>query len=200
MEDQDFSQVPELFLDAPIKMHFDPPSQIFEKTGIVIARRAAPWQSSAAHCPEGGEGFSGSQERSFDSPSAISGRLASESDCFASLAMTGHRDFCEHSPQKNPRTDVFNRSGDFPFLSSRSWKGLSPRRQLHKVQAGLLASSPFQRPSHSQEQWRTMAERVPFRERERLQRRDRPRFARGSLLSPSGHLNLTRGVSKKKRR
>jgi hypothetical protein len=44
-----------------------------------------------------------------------------------------------------------NRSGDFPFLSSRSCGFPSVREgYAYVIQAGLLTLPPFQRPSHSQ--------------------------------------------------
>ena len=116
--------------------------------------------------------------------------------------------------KKNPRTEI-NRSGDFPFLSSRSKQGTSRPRRLHLLfrQVFWLSDYPTNRAfpvpkcnAHREsvvigrlavktkrpQLWRLpVAFQLIISEYQqpacgvcpRIQRRARPRFIRGSLLS-----------------
>jgi len=78
---------------------------------------------------------------------------------------------------------------------------LYPDAELWRsVKAGLLASPPFQQPSHSDQskQWHNITKRVPFSFRTKKagsQRRDHSRFSRDSLLSSYVHLNNMGGFT-----
>jgi len=83
-----------------------------------------------------------------------------------------------------------------PFFILKILEGPQSAKAAPPVQAGLLTPSPFQRPSHSK--MRTVVRNgwkgsLFKKKKARLQRRVRPRIARGSLLSPSGRLNLLGG-------